>query len=84
MDSEFRAFIDLILQPATKAKHSGTNATSETQPAAGSLREIFALLANAFREIGPYGCQLRTTRRIKSAYAKCCARRETIGFHGLV
>jgi len=83
MDPEFRAFIDSVTEPVTKVKHSGTYAAHKTQPAAESLTEIFALLANAFREIGPYGCQLRTTRRIKSV-AKCCARREAIGFHGLV
>jgi hypothetical protein len=82
MDPEFKTFIDLVEPSCAKAEGHGATRAYAVQNAVRRLKELFVFLADVLNAIGPYSCELRPIRKVRDAYARCCAR-EAIGYHGL-
>jgi hypothetical protein len=83
MDPEFKTFIDSVAPSCAEAERHA-NGPNPVQNTVRRLKEWLVLVADILNAIGPYSCELRPFRKIKSVYAECSVRREAIGHHGLI
>ena len=83
MSPELKAFITSIADCPALDLPAENQRVHFLERITEAARAMLTAITNALEEIGPYTCELRPVRRVKTALAQCCPRRDAIGYHGL-
>jgi hypothetical protein len=83
VNREFRAYVRAVVSDA--GVDCGKQAAAHRSSALSrGFRNLVARVFEFLEANGPYYCELRPMRSVRSALEKCCKPKEVIGFHGLL